>query len=285
MILSSFKTCIIVANLSKLNHKSLILLLVVGLFFACKPSESETNFKQYYDYYGVNGSFVLYDLNEDQYTFFNKSQFETRFTPASTFKICNALIGLETGVIPDEHYVIKWDGVERIPKWNKDHDLKTAFKNSTVWYFQELARRVNSTKMEEWVKKSAYGNQDITGGIDVFWLEGGLRISPKEQLSFLRNLYAGTLPFSERAMNIVKDIITDQETENGTLRGKTGWGKDGDQEIGWYVGYIETKGNVYFFVNCIQAPSNNMEDIDSAVFFDQSRKAITLSILADMQII
>ena len=124
---------------------------------------------------GFKGAFVLYDFNKNQYIRFNPERCAEQFIPASTFKIMNSLIGLETGVIPDENYVIKWDGTHYdVPSWNQDHTLKTAIQNSVVWYYQELARRVGSEKMQYYVDAAQYGNQNISGQIDNFWLEGGL---------------------------------------------------------------------------------------------------------------
>jgi beta-lactamase class D len=37
--------------------------------------------------------------------------------------------------------------------------------------------------------KISYGNQDISGGIDQFWLSSSLKISPKEQADFMEALY------------------------------------------------------------------------------------------------
>ena len=148
---------------------------------------------------GFKGAFVLYDLNSNQYTRYNPERCAEPFIPASTFKIMNSLIGLDTGVIPDENYVIKWDGTQNvIPSWNQDHTLKTAIQNSVVWYYQELARRVGKEKMQYYVDAAHYGNQNISGQIDTFWLEGGLRISADEQVEFLKRLYKGDLPFSQR---------------------------------------------------------------------------------------
>lgn len=123
-----------------------------------KTSEVRDDFKKLYDEFQVKGSFVLYDPQKEHYIFYNKDQFKTPFSPASTFKICNSLIGLETGVIEDENFVIPWDSVIRNPVWDKDHDLKLAYKNSTVWYYQELARRVGPQQMKQWIDSANYGN-------------------------------------------------------------------------------------------------------------------------------
>ena len=145
---------------------------------------------------------MLYELNANQTIRYNPEQCAERLLPVSTFKIMIVLIGLETGIIPDENYVIKWDGTQHDnPAWNQDHTLKTAMQYSVVWYYQELARRVGKEKMQHYVDAAGYG--DISGQIDTFWLDGGLRISPYEQIEFLKRLYQSDLPFSQLSMKIV----------------------------------------------------------------------------------
>lgn len=266
------------------------LLLLLSLFTICNCSlQSDQierpDFEEFYDEYNVEGSFALYNQNQNEYIFYNKHLFEKPFTPASTFKILNSLIGLETGVIEDENYVIQWDGVTRNPVWDQDHDLQLAYQNSAVWYYQELARRVGEEKMAEWVDKANYGNVDIGGGIDQFWLDGNLRISPKQQIDFLRRLHAEDLPFSDRSIQITKKIMVETDTTNYTIRSKTGWGYQDGKEIGWYVGYVETKDNVYYFVNCIQISSEKIEELEQAILFDKARKEITQKILQELNII
>lgn len=161
------------------------------------------------------------------------------FVPASTFKVPNSIIGLETGVIADADYLIAWDGVERtFDSWNHDHTLRTAIRDSAVWYYQELARRVGPTRMQEWVDRLQYGNRKLGDRVDQFWLEGPLLVTPLEQLDFLRRLETGQLPITPRTRDIVRDIIVKKELDGGTLRGKTGWAAPGTpNELGWFVGY------------------------------------------------
>lgn len=255
-------------------------LLGIGLL-ACQSApvvEIRDNFKQYYEPFGVVGAFVLYDEQADKYVFYEQARCQEAVIPASTFKICHSLIALETGVAEDEHFVIPWDSVTRqIPSWNSDHDLKTAFKNSTVWYYQALARRVGEQQMKDWLVAADYGNADITGGIDLFWLTGGLRISAEQQVDFLKRLHHNQLPFSQRSMDIVKSIMVAEESESGVLRAKTGWSEQDGQQIGWYVGYWVSEGKAYYFANLIRANEANDD-------FVRSRAAIAEAILADLGI-
>jgi beta-lactamase class D len=237
-------------------------------------------FQKYFKEYDVQGSFVLYDLGKNQYTCYNKQQLDSGFVPASTFKIFNSLVGIETGVIHDENYVIKWDSVKRsYDSWNKDHDLKSAYKNSAYWYYQELARKVGEEKMKFYITKANYGNLDISGGLDQFWLKGKLRITPLQQIEMLRKLYCNELPFSERTFSIVKKIMIEEDTLGYVLRAKTGWGDDKLADIGWYIGYIEKESKVYFFTICVQ--SKNLINPD----FAKCRKLITRKTLANLEVI
>lgn len=260
-----------------------LLVITVSLLFSCKhnPKEiSRNDFKKFYDTFRVDGSFILYDKNNDLYMYYNKPQSGRYFTPASTFKIFNSLVGLETGVIKDENFVISWDSVI-CPRqeWNTDHDLKTAFRNSTVWYYQELARRVGGNRMKTMLDKNGYGNMDTSGGIDRFWLDGGLRITPLQQVQFLEMLHDNRLDFSQKSMDIVKKIMIEKDTAGYILRAKTGWGNQDGREIGWYVGYLENNKNVYYFANCIQTSNPDNPD------FARARKEIVFMILIELGVI
>ncbi len=241
--------------------KNILIPLVCLLLFACTstPPPPEVKIKPELEAYfqGRKGAFVLYDLKGNRYTRYNPERCAESFLPASTFKILNSLIGLETGVIPDEDYVIKWDGTPyQIKEWNQDHTLKTAIKYSVVWYYQELARQVGKEKMQHYVDAAGYGNKDISGNIDSFWLDGGLRISANEQVEFLKRFYAGELPFSERSIKIVKELLVQEKTNTYILSGKTGSVVRAATYQGWFVGYLESQGDVFFF-------ATNMESINS----------------------
>jgi len=266
----------------------LVSILVVFALASCRvkqTTEIRDDFKKFYDQYNVKGGFVLYNQNVDKYLIYNEPQCKAQYTPASTFKICNSLIGLETGVIKDENFLIAWDSIKRREIWDKDHTLKTAFPNSVVWYYQELARRVGGQQMKHWLEKAQYGNADTCGGIDKFWLQGKLRISAEQQIDFLRRLHDNKLPFSQRSMDIVKNIMIVKDTSGYVIRAKTGWGSQDGKDIGWYVGYVETRDNVCYFSNCVQTPSKNTEDQDRSNQFDKSRREIVGNILKELKVI
>lgn len=257
------------------------------LFTSCSTAGNHReDLKKYFDEYDVTGCFELYDLKNSGFTDYDPDRCSQRFIPASTFKIFNSLVGLQTGAVKDEHEVIKWDSVSRtIILWNHDQDMSEAIRNSTVWYYQEIARRVGASKMQQYLNVSHYGNMVMGGAIDSFWLTGGLRISCDEQIEFLKNFYTYKLPFSERTTDIVKNMIVIEDTMGYKLSGKTGWGLMKDQEsgttmnIGWFVGYVEKDDNVYFFATNIEAPEPAPQN------FAAARKEITKNCLKELGIL
>ncbi|WP_078394972.1 class D beta-lactamase [Shouchella patagoniensis] len=199
-----------------------------------------------------NAAFVLSDVTQRRSFIYNKDRAYQSFSPQSTFKILNALIGLDTEVVEDEYVIKNWDGVKReIDVWNQDHTLGSGLRDSVVWYYQELAREIGEAEIKEGLVKANYGNKDISGGIDEFWLSSTLQISPVEQAHFLAALYREELPFDEHALKTVKRMMIEEEGDRYTLYGKTGQG-DG---IGWYVGFVVKGGQTYSFATNLDGTS------------------------------
>jgi beta-lactamase class D len=261
--------------------KLLVALVVFASFASAQTRDTVIDLQKHFK--GFHGAFVLFDQQKQQYTRYTPRRCARRFSPASTFKIPNSLIGLETGVIRDEHFVIPWDSVKRpIAEWNHDQDLQSAMSVSAVWYYQELARRVGYRRMKQWVDTLRYGNGDISGGIDRFWLGSSLQISANEQVEFLKRLQHDDLPCSRRSIDIVKEILVLERTDNYVLRGKTGFSVNAkDVAVGWFVGYIERGGNIFFFACNITSPNGRR---DGGRIFD-SRKEIALSILRELRLL
>ncbi|HYW08740.1 MAG TPA: penicillin-binding transpeptidase domain-containing protein [Longimicrobium sp.] len=231
---------------------------------------------------GIQGTFVLLDARTGRTVRYNPERARTRFPPASTFKIPNTLIALETGIASGPDFPLARDSTvaprrEWWPAaWTRNHTLGTALSNSVVWYYQELARRIGPERMQARVDRFGYGNRDISGGIDEFWLTGGLRISPDEQAEFLRRFYNGELGASERSTQTAKTLLVLEETPEYRLSGKTGWAGLGDPnapQVGWLVGYLERGKEVYFFATNIDIRTS--EDA-------KARLAITKAILGEL---
>jgi beta-lactamase class D len=195
------------------------------------------------------GTFAVLDVAGNRIVVTDRERAEKGFLPASTFKIPNSLIALDTGIVADADATIyRWDKVARdFDAWNRDHTLRSAFKASAVPVYQEIARKIGAERMQEYVAKFDYGNRDIDGAIDMFWLNGDLRVSAMQQIAFLQKLHDGKLPVSARSQEIVRDIMYIEQIEFGTLRGKTGavgiaQGHGDKATMGWLVGWLEHAG-------------------------------------------
>lgn len=194
-----------------------------------------------------------------------------RFLPASTFKIPNTLIALEEGVIQNEKDIIEWDGEDKgWSQWNKDQSLETAFPLSCIWFYQELASRVGDKKYRSYLERMDYGNRKTGQDVKSFWLDGDLKISVFEQVQFLKKLYRGKLPYEKQYLELLKTMMVVDETEQYVIRAKTGWATRIKPQHGWYVGYVETSGQVWFFATNLQI--NKKGDA-------QYRKKITMEAL------
>ena len=240
--------------------KMLLCALAINCTLLAGASASEVVVKEELGkhFQGVNGTFVMYDPTNDKYVIYNEQQSQKRLSPCSTFKIYNSLIGLETGVLDQEdvYTLFKWNGTKyTFPYWNHDHTLASATRESVVWYFQELASRIGQERMQEYISKIGYGNQNISGGLTTFWLRSSLQISAMEQVNLLNRLYAGQLPFAPEVVAVVKKNITLSDNNEIKLMGKTGSGfQDGKYILGWFVGCVEKDGQRYIVATNIEAP-------------------------------
>lgn len=207
----------------------------------------------------------------------NTDRVDSMFLPASTFKIPNTLIALEEKAIKGLYDTIKWDGVTRsVDEWNHDQTLKSAFKYSCVWFYQELARRIGLEKYSIWLKKLKYGNEIAGPGVDDFWLQGDIKISAREQVTFLRKVYYREYPFSSDHYNILNRAMLVDSTADYKLFAKTGWAARLEKQVGWYVGYVESQGKVWFFAANLTI--NNEEEI-------AFRRELIIKALKDLKII
>lgn len=257
-----------------------LFLISYSLFlFSCAVNSAKTDnsLKRFFDENKADGCFTLLNNASGEITVYNMTLDTMRFSPASTFKIMNTLIGLQTGHITDEKMVIKWDGVKRpVENWNKDMDMTEAFKVSCVPYYQEVARRIGRDTMQRWIDSIGYGNKNIRGPIDSFWLNGQLKISPDEQLGLVKKLYFDQLPFRKSVQQMVRDVMLQEDNTAFKLSYKTGWGADEKgNDIGWVTGWIEENKHVYFFVTFVRA-------LNAGTDISQVRMNITKGILKQM---
>jgi beta-lactamase class D len=207
---------------------------------------------------GVTGTMVIADERSGDYWVHNPDRAEQRFGPASTFKVPHALFALDAGLVTDEFQVFEWDGVERqIPAWNQDQNLRASMRNSTVWVYQGFARMLGEDREREYLESIDYGNANPGGGIDRFWLDGDLAISPIEQVEFLRRLYRNDLPFDSAHQYLVKDLMIVEAGPRWILRAKTGWQVRSEEQFGWWVGWIEYPDGPVFFATHIDMPNGD----------------------------
>lgn len=220
---------------------------------------------------GTAGTFVGYKTDDYLIIASDKDRSGEAILPASTYKIPNSVIALETGVVSDpDKDVFKWDGVTRaFPEWNKDHTLRSAIAASAVPVYQEIARRIGEERMQKYVNAFDYGNKNIGGGIDRFWLTGDLRIDPIQQIDFVDRLRRGVLPVSKRSQELTRDILPVEKAGDAIIRFKTGLVGVDDRtveggahpSIGWLVGWAEkgTAQTVFAFNMDIREPRHTAE--------------------------
>ncbi|EOT24169.1 hypothetical protein C805_02381 [Eubacterium sp. 14-2] len=229
-------------------------------------------------YFGeYEGSFVLYDLENDTWSIHDKEHATLRTAPNSTWKIYDALFGLEEGVITPENSFLAWNG-ENYPfeAWNADQTLQSAMNSSVNWYFQTVDEQLGASFVYNYIQEIGYGNENISGDLSTYWMESSLKISPIEQGELLTRLQNNSFGFAPENINAVKDAICLSSSAAGTFYGKTGTGRvDGQDVNGWFIGFVETADNTYFFATNISA------DSDAA---GGSATEITMSILSEMNI-
>ncbi len=244
-------------------------------------SDSVLLLKSVFDRYNMSGTTIISQKDDDRCFGYNAALWDSGYLPASTFKIANMLIGLETGVI-DTGYIFRWNGEKRrLPQWEQDLSLRKAFQVSCVPCFQELARKIGSDRMISYLGKIGYPGMDVhTDNIDLFWLEGGSRITPRQQMQFIRNLYEGRLRLKPSVIQAVKEIMINEVKDNYTLSGKTGWAIRNGLNYGWFVGYVETKGRVYYITTLVEP--NDQEKVED---FTVARKLVTLGVLRCLKLI
>lgn len=254
--------------------------LIISFLSACSPNNVtiDNSFKKYFDEQKSDGCFALFNNGTGQFTIYNLARYrDSAFAPASTFKIINSLIGLQTGIITNDSMVIKWDGkVRSIPEWNQDLSMYRAFRVSSVPYYQEVARRIGKDTMQHWLDSIGYGTKKITTSIDTFWLDNSLKITPDEELGVVKRLYFNQLPFFNNYQQMVKDAMLFEEKPTHRLWYKTGLPtKEDGTPMTWVVGWIEENRHPYFFVL-------NMEAKDKTVNLQQARMTVLRNILTQL---
>ncbi|MEL7145342.1 MAG: penicillin-binding transpeptidase domain-containing protein [Bacteroidota bacterium] len=240
-----------------------------------------SDFQQAIDTSGLLGGVLIYDLAADTFYSNDFAWAAKRHLPASTFKIPNSMIMLESKTVASDSALIPWHGDQRMfPSWEQEMTLKQAFHRSCLPCYQQLTRRLGFRNMQSYTSKLNYGTlQYDSTEYDRFWVEGSSGISQLEQIDFLTRLYNEKLPFSKRTYELTKRIIKSQSNEYYQLSAKTGWSIIGEKHNGWYVGYVKAKGKIYFFATNL-TPT---KDYDMSLF-SKSRKKLTFMAFQELKI-
>lgn len=230
----------------------------------------------------LNGSILVYDLKKDSYYSNNFKWARNGKLPASTFKIPNSIIALETGIVESDSTSFPWDGMPRGMKiWEQDLTFVEAFRYSCVPCYQEVARKIGSETMNSMLTTLDYPTMQVDdNNIDQFWLSGSSRINQFQQIDFLKRLHESALPISPRTEGIVKKMMILEKNDHYTMRGKTGWSISGTVNNGWYVGYLLREGQAYFFATNVEPRA----EFDMSQF-PKIRKEVTIKALQELNII
>jgi beta-lactamase class D len=230
-------------------RKAIFHFLAIAMWMPFRLAAADPDFSSFFQ--GKDGCFLLYDLKADKLVQrYNARRCTLRVAPCSTFKIALALMAFDKGVLKDETITYKWDGVDRgNPLWNRDVSAADWIRNSVVWYSQRITPQLGSVTIKDYLARFDYGNEDISGGLTNFWLGSSLKISPDEQIQFLKKLWRGKLPASRHAIELTRKIMYLETSPSGTaLSGKTGSHVWETNALGWFVGHIDGPHGEYLFV-------------------------------------
>ncbi len=230
---------------------------------------------------------IIAELNSGKTVFRKESQLcRERIYAASTFKIPLALMAFDTGVLTDPESLLKWNGTQQSFKaWEKDHNAKSWLKDSVVWFSKLLTPKLGLPRIMDYLKDFRYGNQDFTGGIDRAWLDSTLKISPLEQIEFLRRLKLRELKLQSKTIETVLSILPVEVDRPGfSVVGKTGSDSTWDDinfknksqfRVGWYIGFMEVNSRQYVFASALKDISANR----TFVFSGREAKELAMSAL------
>lgn len=268
--------------MNKSNKSYMLQIILIGLGFGFFSESSygqqvrSAELQEILDKAGLSGSILVFSAEADTYYSNDFAHAETGQLPASTYKIPHSLIALELGIAEDATTEFPWNGEARaMPQWEQDLSFKQAFHLSCVPCYQGIARRIGVARMKDYLDRLEYGHMDVSAeNLDLFWLQGRSRISPMEQIGFLKRLYQGELPLAGETLRTFREMMVLEENGDYRLSGKTGWSVDQGVDNGWFVGYLEKGSEVYFFASNL-APRSETSDAD----FLQARKGVTMEAL------
>jgi beta-lactamase class D len=185
--------------------------------------------------------------------------------PCGTFEIAGGLIGLEQGVVPPGA-VWKWDGTPQpVQAWQTDADLSKAFADSIGWWWAKLAQSVGTQRMTAALHDLDYGSRTPSGAPSAFWqgpaAGGGLTISTRQQIGFLKRFYAGQPPVDAKSAAAIAALMVDEtrsDAKGGRFvfsakPGDCASAADGSSNVGWSVGRLQTPDRDILFAASVDA--------------------------------
>lgn len=245
-----------------------LLVIVYSAFIGCSPNNvnNDTSLEKYFKENKVEGTFGMFDNGKGSFNLYNVVRFrDSAYLPASTYKIINSLIGIETGRVKDTTVVFEWDGLSHgRPECDKDMPMNQAFRVSCPPWFQQLARQIGKDTMQHWIDTLGYGRRykafKIQNNLDTFWLDNTVKVTADEQLGIMKKLYFNQLPFQDRTQRMVQGMMLQEKNANYSLSYKTGWGfTENGHSLGWIVGWIEENQHPYFFALQVEHPSKTFD--------------------------
>lgn len=237
-----------------MRRLSLLILLLTIVFPMYGAAQERPDWSKFFDQFDAKGTIVVVDerVKSHPILVYGQERASKRFSPASTFKIPHTLFALDTGAVRDEFQVFEWDGVERdFAGHNRNQDLRSAMRNSTLWVYQQFAKEVGEQRARDYLGQIEYGNANPSTDKGDYWVDGNLAISAHEQISFLKRLYRNGLPFKTEHQRLVKDLMIVEAGRDWILRAKTGW----EGRMGWWVGWVERPTGPVFFALNIDTPN------------------------------
>ena len=254
----------------------LLAALIPVFFAACSPNNvtEENSYKKYFDEFQATGTFGLFDNGQGSFTIYNLSRFsDSVFSPFSTYKIVNSLIGLETGAALDSSTVFPYDSSLSIPgrpECDSNLNMFQAFRASCPPWYRQLARKIGKEKMQYYLDTLGYGSRnakfEIQHNLDNFWLDNTLKVTADENLGLVKKLYFDQLPFQKRTHRILRNMMLWEDNANYKLSYKTGWGTtDKGTQLGWIVGWIEENKHPYFFSLQVESADPNFPMVKARI--------------------
>lgn len=217
----------------------------------------QKSIKKYFNEAHTEGVIIIKDSDQLSIYGNNLSRAHIQYVPASTFKILNALIGLENNKVTTTE-IFKWNGQKRaLSNWEKDMTLGEGMKVSAVPIYQELARRIGLELMQKEVKRVKFGNSNIGTQVDNFWLIGPLKITPIQEAEFAYQLAHKQLPFKPEVQNEVYKMLLIEERNGNKIYAKSGLGTDKMTQVGWFTGWVEQSNGkkIAFSLNLDMKPN------------------------------